>query len=147
MDREETNPPTGTAAEQPGRERTSMDREAPPAEDPLLRREERAAAAEAGEIGGPGPDVESDEAGRPVEEAGGGVAEGFETAERELQEQASHGENRWTPEEDAFPPEEEADRAGSAYGEPDEVDPTEVVRDPREGPVDPGRGPGLASER
>ena len=137
--------PEGTARERPERERTSMDRDPPRAEDPLLRREERAAAAEAGEIGGPGPDTEGDEAARPVEEGGGGEAEGFETAERELVEQASHGEDRWTPEADAF---ESEDRAGAqTYGEPDEVDPTEVVRDPKEGPDDPGEGPGLASER
>jgi hypothetical protein len=113
-------------------------------DDPLLRREERAAAAEAGEIGGPAPDTQGDEADRPVEEAGGGEAEGFETAEQELAEQASHGEGRWMPEADAFEPE---DRAEQTHGEPDEVDPTEVVRDPEEGPDDPGEGPGLASER
>lgn len=121
-----------------------MDREPGPADDPLVRREERAAAAEAGRIGGPAADTEGDEADRPVEEGGGGEAEGFEVAERELAEQASHGENRWTPETDAFPPEDEATEI---HGEPDEVDPTEVVRDPREGPDDPGEGPGLASER
>jgi hypothetical protein len=137
--------PQGTARERPGRERTSMDREPPRAEDPLLRREERAAAAEAAQIGGPTPDTEGDEADRPVEEGGGGEAEGFETSERELIEQASHGEDRRTPEADAFQPE---DRAGAqTYGEPDEVDPTEVVRDPDEERDDPGEGPGLASER
>jgi hypothetical protein len=158
----------GTARERPERERTSMDRDAPPAEDPLLRREESAAAAEAARIGGPGPETDGDEADRPVEEAGGGEAEGFEIAERELAEQASHGDQRWSPEADAFSPEGEPDRPAAAgdeaapedlapegrgdrvapaYGEPDEVDPTEVVRDPREGPDDPGEGPGLAAER
>lgn len=117
-------------------------------EEPWERREERLAAAEAGRIGGPAPETEGDEADRPVEEGGGGEAEGFEVAERELVEQASHGEQRWTPERDAFTP--EGDRppaADPAYGEPDEVDPTEVVRDPEEGPDDPGEGPGLAAER
>jgi hypothetical protein len=174
METHETDPardndlPEGTAREQPGRERTSMDRDAGAAEDPLVRREESAAAAEAARIGGPAPETEGDEANRPVEEAGGGEAEGFEIAERELVEQASHGEQRWSPEADAFPPEGEPDRPGAvsdeapvedlapegrgdrvapAYGEPDEVDPTEVVRDPREGPDDPGEGPGLAAER
>ncbi len=109
--------------------------------------EEAAAGTDAAEIGGPGADVEGDEASRPVEEAGGGVAEGFEEAERELIEQASHGEDRWSPEADAFTPEEEADRASPAYGEPDEVEPTEVTRDPDEGPDDPGEGPGIAAER
>jgi hypothetical protein len=120
------------------------------AEEPWERREERRAAAEAGRIGGPAPETEGDEAARPLEEAGEGEAEGFEVAERELIEQASHGEQRWTPEEDAFTPEGEGDPAPPAhadYGEPDEVDPTEVVRDPEEGPDDPGEGPGLAAER
>jgi hypothetical protein len=134
----------GTAHEQPGRERTSMDREPPRAEDPLLRREERAAATEAGRIGGPAPDTEGGEADRPVEEAGGGEAEGFETAERELIEQASHGEDRWSPEVNPFEREDQSDQID---GEPDQVDPTELVRDPEEGPDDPGEGPGLASER
>lgn len=135
------------ASDRDDRERSSMDREPPRAEDPLLREEEAAAAAEAGEIGGPAPEPEGDEASRPLEEAGEGEAEGFEQSERELTEQAAHGEGRWDPEADAFTPEEDADRASPAYGEPDEVDPTEVVRDPREGPDDPGRGPGLAPER
>jgi hypothetical protein len=143
-DREAQDLPAGTSEEQPGRERTSMDREPPPADDPLLRREERAAAAEAGEIGGPGAEPEGDEASRPLEEAGQGEAEGFEQSERDLVEQASHGDGGSTPETDAFPPED--DRAAPS-GEPDEVDPTEVVSDPQEGPDDPGSGPGLASER
>ena len=143
-DREDQDLPAGTAEEQPGRERTSMDREPPPADDPLVRREERAAAAEAGEVGGPRPASEGDEASRPLEEAGQGVAEGFEQSERDLVEQASHGDGGSTPETDAFPPEEDP---GAPSGEPDEVDPTEVVRDPDEGPDDPGSGPGLAAER
>jgi hypothetical protein len=110
-------------------------------------RQEDAAADEAGGIGGPAPRREDDEASRPVEEAGGGVAEGFEEAERELEEEASHAENRRSPEVDAFTPEEEGDRSTTAYGEPDEVDPTEVLRDPGEGPDDPGEGPGIAADR
>lgn len=35
----------------------------------------------------------------------------------------------------------------AAYGEPDQEDVTEVVRDPQEGPDDPGQGPGIAAER
>ena len=129
------------------RKRTTMDDPTAPVDDPVVREEEARAAAEASRIGGPGTEAEGDEASRPLEEAGGGEAEGFEQSERELVEQASHGENRWDPEADAFPPEAEADRASPAYGEPDEVDPTEVVRDPREGPEDPGRGPGIAPDR
>ena len=115
--------------------------------DPLVQREEQAAAAEASGIGGPAPEPEGDEASRPVEEAGGGEAEGFEQAERELVEQASHGEGGASPETDAFAPEPEGDRATSTYSEPDQVDPTEVVSDPDAGPDDPGEGPGIAADR
>ena len=75
------------------------------------------------------------------------MAEGFEEAERELVDEASHGDPGFNPQENAFTPELESDRASAVYGEPDEVDPTEVVSDPREDEDDPGRGPGLASER
>jgi hypothetical protein len=129
------------------RERTSMDQDLDTSEDPLLRREESAAAAEAGGIGGSRPEYEGDEAARPVEEGGEGEAEGFELAERDLGEAASHGKGRRSPEADEFAPEEESDRADAVYGEPDEVDPTEVVRDPREEGEDPGEGPGLAADR
>ena len=55
------------------------------------------AAAEAARIGGsPSSDGrrqnEIDEAQRPLEEAGQGEAEGFEQAEQELAEHASHGD-------------------------------------------------------
>jgi hypothetical protein len=101
------------------RERTSMDHDLDTPEDPLLRREESAAEAEAGSIGGPRPDYEGDEADRPLEEGGEGEAEGFEVAERDLEETASHGDNRYSPEADEFAPEEEAG-ADAAYGEADE---------------------------
>jgi hypothetical protein len=129
------------------RERTSMDHDLDTPEDPLLRREETAAAAEAGSIGGARPDYEGDEAERPLVEGGEGEAEGFEVAERDLTESASHGDNRYSPEGDGFSPEEAPGRGGAVYGEPDEVDPTEVVRDPREGGDDPGAGPGIAPDR
>jgi hypothetical protein len=129
------------------RERTSMDHDVDTPEDPLLRREETAAADEAGSIGGSRPDYEGDESARPLEEGGEGEAEGFELAERDLAEEASHGDARRSPEADEFAPEEESDRPEAVYGEADEVDPTEVVRDPREGEDDPGGGPGLAPDR
>jgi hypothetical protein len=84
---------------------------------------------------------------RPLEEAGEGEAEGFELAEEELIEAATHGDGGVDPETDAFTPEEESDASTAVYGEPDEVDPTEVVSDPREGPDDPGAGPGIAPDR
>jgi hypothetical protein len=112
-------------------------------DEDLARREEKAAAAEAAAIGGPAPDYETDAANRPLEEAGEGEAEGFEEAERELIDAASHGEHRHSPLDDEFTPEERSDETGAAYGEPDEVDSTEVVNDPdSEADEEPGEGPG-----
>ncbi|HLM09404.1 MAG TPA: hypothetical protein VK307_06820 [Thermoleophilaceae bacterium] len=114
----------------------------------LEERAEEAAAAEAASIGGPAPDYEGDEESRPLEEAGEGVAEGFEESERALVEAAGHGDQRHSPADDEFAGEVRADEATAEYGEPDEVDPTEVVRDPEaDGDDDPGEGPGIAAER
>jgi hypothetical protein len=53
------------------------------------------AAMEAGQVGGRAGEEElRDPAGRPVREAGGGVAEGFEEAELALIENASHGDQQ-----------------------------------------------------
>jgi hypothetical protein len=52
------------------------------------------AAREAAEIGGRAGDEERDPAQRPLKEAGGGEAEGFEEAERALIEHASHGDQQ-----------------------------------------------------
>jgi hypothetical protein len=81
--------------------------------------EEAAAAAEAGSIGGRAEEESVDPAERPVREAGGGEAEGFEKAEEELIEQAEHGAGR-DPSDDAFPAEPEWDRDQSAHGKADE---------------------------
>jgi len=121
-------------------------------DDPPIGGEEAAAAAEAASIGGRRPDYDvddehRDESWRPLEEAGEGEAEGFELAERDLIDEAAHGDQGRSPERDAFAPEVESDEADPVYGEPDEVDPTEVVRDPREDEDDPGAGPGLAADR
>jgi hypothetical protein len=67
-----------------------------PERDPA-REQADAAASEAGAIGGrpssePESQEDADEAARPVVEAGGGEAEGFERAERELVEHATHGD-------------------------------------------------------
>jgi hypothetical protein len=121
--------------------------ERPPGDDPFGDDEADAAAAEAGAIGGLRPDYDVDESERPLKEAGEGEAEGFELAEDDLIEEASHGDERRDPTADAFEGEVESDEAGAVYGEPDEVDPTEVVRDPREDEDDPGAGPGLAADR
>jgi hypothetical protein len=96
-------------------------------EPDLETREERAAAAEARAIGGvAGPDglagtgEEVDEALRPVYEAGGGEAEGFELAELDLERNATHSDGGAYPERDAFSAERESDLAGAEYGEADE---------------------------
>lgn len=64
-------------------------------EDRLAGDEADAAAREAAEIGGRVPREEGiDPAERPVVEGGGGVAEGFELAEEDLVEHASHGDQQ-----------------------------------------------------
>ena len=115
--------------------------------DRLAEQEAAAAAAEAASIGGPPPDDDLDPAERPVVEAGGGVAEGFEQAEEQLVEKATHASPGGDPADAAFTPEPEGDRSTAVHGEADEIDPTGVVRDPREDDDDPGTGPGLAAER
>ena len=117
--------------------------------DALVAEEESAAAAEARAIGGPAPeDAGGDPAMEPVYQAGGGVAEGFEAAEADLIENAQHREGPGNPIRDAPTQEAESDRVSAAYGEADEMDSTQVVRDPDEDPdTDPGIGPGLTSER
>lgn len=56
----------------------------------------------------------------PVEEGGGGQAEGFELSEQELIEHASHGDQQKPSRiiRDAGP--EEDEESGAIYGEPDE---------------------------
>jgi hypothetical protein len=109
-----------------------------------VREEEEAAAFEAGTIGGRSGDEELDDEERPLVEAGQGEAEGFELAEQDLIEHAEQQEGEEIPELDQLGEEAEENRA--VYGEPDEEDVTEVVRDP-EIEDDPGAGPGLAADR
>ena len=109
-----------------------------PDRDAIAEEEAAAAAAEAASIGGPTPDDHLDPAERPVAEGGGGVAEGFEQAEEGLVRQASHEDVDTPPREAAFETEPEGDRASGVHGEPDEVDSTEVVRDPGEDDDDSG---------
>ena len=92
-----------------------------PDDELLVRDEENKAAAEAAGIGGEGSNEELDPAERPVREAGGGEAEGFEQAEDELIENAGHGEGN--PLTDEFSGETESDRSGAEYGEADEAEP------------------------
>jgi hypothetical protein len=90
--------------------------------DPLdIEAETEAAAHEAAGVGGRAP-ADEDPARRPVEEAGGGEAEGFEQAEEDLRENAEHGElGPRDPNRDAFTPEQESDLAGAEYAEADDV--------------------------
>jgi hypothetical protein len=88
----------------------------------FIEDEEEAAAAEAAGIGGARPEYDADESHRPLEESGEGEAEGFELAEQDLIEEASHGDEGRSPEVDAFTPEVESDEADSVYGEADEVE-------------------------
>jgi hypothetical protein len=92
----------------------------------LEREQEEAAAAEAAAIGGrassdPTP-VEGgpDEARRPLEEAGQGEAEGFELAEQELVEHASHGDQHAARRAIEDAPDESEDIRAAPSGEPDQ---------------------------
>ena len=63
---------------------------------------------------------------QPVEEAGGGVAEGFEQAEEDLIENATHGDGIGNPETDAIDNENvEAEESTAEYGEADEARPSD----------------------
>jgi len=92
--------------------------ESEPRRDPIADEEAEAAAAEAAKIGGPAPDYSVDDpAQRPLSEAGEGEAEGFELAEEELIDRASHGDQKHFPDSDAPSAEERSD---ATYGEPDQ---------------------------
>ncbi|HKO26085.1 MAG TPA: hypothetical protein VJU80_01390 [Solirubrobacteraceae bacterium] len=95
-----------------------------PIPDPA-REEAEAAAAEAAAIGGrPSSELPSeqpiDEADRAVVEGGGGEAEGFEQAERELIEHASHGDQHAARRAIEDAPDESDDARAVAGGEADE---------------------------
>ena len=95
--------------------------------DPMDRQADRAAdaaAEEAGAIGGRAP-ADEDPERRPVEEAGGGEAEGFEKAEQELIQQASHDDTGTNPKYDEFAPEAESDLETIEHGEADQALPDE----------------------
>jgi hypothetical protein len=65
---------------------------------------------------------------RAVEEAGGGESEGFELAEQELIEHASHGDDHTTQPilRDAELEEEDPEAADDRYGEADEERKTDL---------------------
>jgi hypothetical protein len=86
-------------------------------EERLIEEEAEAAAAEAGEIGGEAPKDSEDPARQPLIEAGEGEAEGFELAEEQLEDIASHGDEHRFPDRDV-PPAEDPEEA--EFGEADE---------------------------
>jgi hypothetical protein len=98
-----------------------MDTERPRATDDVDT-ETEAASAEAGHIGGEVAPLSDDPAREPLEEAGQGEAEGFEQAERALEDIASHGDQHRFPDRDVGDPE---DREGIEYGEADEPIPSD----------------------
>ena len=97
-----------------------------------------------GGIGGPAPHSAADPALDPVYEAGGGEQDGWEQAERDLIENASHGDGHGNPLRDALEPEDESDLSGAEYGEADhwerrtEASATPTIR---------GAGPAAAADR
>jgi hypothetical protein len=68
--------------------------------------ETEAAATEAGQVGGKAPIESDDPSQQPLIESGQGEAEGFELAEKRLQDIASHGDQHRFPDRDVPPPEE-----------------------------------------
>jgi hypothetical protein len=67
-----------------------------------------------------------DPARQPLTESGQGEREGFEEAERELEENATHGEGRGFPAEDVPAPEEDP---GSEFSEADAPAPPDGPED------------------
>ena len=85
----------------------------------IVAAEEAAAAAEAAELGGHTDSQRLPEAERPLAEGGEGVAEGFELAEEQLIQSASHGDKHGHPLGDRFPDEDARSEGLTIYGEAD----------------------------
>ena len=88
-----------------------------PEDEARIAEAEAEAAAEAAKIGGEVPQETDDPARQPLIEAGEGEAEGFELAEKQLADNATHANERGFPERDVRPPEERED---VEFGEADE---------------------------
>lgn len=88
-----------------------------PEDETRIAEAEAEAAAEAAKIGGEVPKDSDDPARQPLIESGQGEAEGFELAEKQLEDNATHANQRGFPEEDVRAPEE---RGSVEYGEADE---------------------------
>jgi hypothetical protein len=85
-----------------------------------------AAAREAASIGGVTGDELVDPARRPLIQAGGGEAEGFELAEQGLVQAAESGDPEMDPMLDAFSPEQGPPPERFTYGEADHEESAEV---------------------
>jgi hypothetical protein len=88
-----------------------------PGDEQLVEEEAETAAAEAARIGGEVPRDSDDPAEQPLLEAGEGESEGFELAEQDLEDIASHGDQHRFPDNVPPPPEEPP---GAEFGEADE---------------------------
>ena len=89
-------------------------------DEDFVEDEEAEAAREAAGIGGNVPKDTDDPAEAPLLEGGEGVAEGFELAEKDLEDIAEHGDEHRFP-DGMSQPEEPQDP--DEYGEPDEAIP------------------------
>jgi hypothetical protein len=89
-----------------------------PGDEELVGEEEEAAAEEAAGIGGEVTQDSDDPSQQPLIESGEGESEGFELAEQQLQDIASHGDEHRFPDRDAPPAE---DREDVERGEADET--------------------------
>jgi hypothetical protein len=89
-------------------------------DEEFVEEEEAEAAREAAGVGGTVPPDTDDPAEQPLIEGGEGQAEGFELAEKDLENIAEHGDEKHFP-DGLTEPEEAQDT--DAYGEPDEAIP------------------------
>jgi hypothetical protein len=150
MNHESEHPSEPFGSEPAGGDSTRSAGEPPPPgreDDELVAEQSDAAASEAAMIGGRVAHDSDDPAMDPVYQAGGGEQDGWEAAEAALIENASHGDGGGDPLRDAFSPEVEADRSTAVYGESDELESTETVKEPTTGEDDPAEGPGLGADR
>jgi hypothetical protein len=91
-------------------------------DEDFVEEEEAEAAKEAAGIGGNVPPDTDDPAQQPLLEGGEGESEGFELAERDLEDIAEHGDEHRFPDGLAQP---EEPQAKDTYGEPDEAIPAD----------------------
>jgi hypothetical protein len=89
-------------------------------DEDFIEDEEAEAAREAAAIGGSVPPDTDDPAEAPLVEAGEGESEGFELAEKDLEDIAEHGDEHRFPDGMAQP---EEPQDPDEYGEPDEAIP------------------------